>query len=236
MNEVLSQAAKRRWEKVRQLQLLEICERKKLNGYLEKKAFLIGCLMGDGSVFHYTDKNFKDHYCISFYPDSLRVTKLYVKYFYEVYGIKLKIKQEKNYFSVRIKNRVIYDDLQNCGPFDSLHWSIPLNDLSSKKAKCAWISAFFDCEANVGKRMIQVQSVNCQGILAIQRLLQEFSIESKTYVYVRKKKSWNVNYILCIMKKESRVNYLNEIGFNHPKKQYRLAISCRDRIIRSVHR
>lgn len=91
-----------------------------------------------------------------------------------------------------------------------------------------WLRAYFDCEGYVGKNVIHIQSVNKKGIEKIHELLKEFNIESKIYKYQRKNKNWNTNYLLYILKKESRLNYLKEIGFNHLIKFQKLSKFCRD--------
>ena len=94
--------------------------------------------------------------------------------------------------------------------------------LKTKTLKREWLRAFFDCEAYVGKRVIQLQSVNNRGINQIKDLLNEFKIESKIYGYERKHEKWNKNYILCVMKKASRERFLKEIGFTHARKLEKL--------------
>jgi len=72
------------------------------------------------------------------------------------------------------------------------------------------------------KKQIQLQFVNKKGIEDIKNLLETFNIESKIYSYERKNKNWNTNYILSIMKKNSRITFLNEIGFYNLKKLKKL--------------
>jgi len=184
---------------------------------------LCGFLIGDGSVFIRKSKNSDGpHYDIRFYPDDETVANLFMKTVYELYHKKSRIRKEEKYFKIGVESKLACNHLLSIIPFASLSWKIPHQVLINNECKKEFIRAFFDCEAYVGKRIIQVQSVNQQGLKEIMNLLREFGIESKMYEYHRKNKNWNTNYILCIMKKDSRERYLNNIGFNHLSKQKKL--------------
>lgn len=182
---------------------------------------LCGFLIGDGSISVYYGNNIPS-YEIRFYPDNLCVAKLYIKTLRQIYGKIPKLKNLGKYFSARIKSKFICKHLTNITSFKSLSWKIPKKILSSREDKIEFIKAYFDCEAYVGKRMIQVQSVNSTGLNQIRKLLKEFEINSKIYKYVRKNRHWNPQYILCVLQKDSRKKYLNDIGFNHPNKLQKL--------------
>lgn len=181
---------------------------------------LCGFIMGDGCIT-------KDGHEITFYPDIIENAELFKNTFQEIYKKTPKITGLHNYFRVRINLIPASRHLLSIAHFDSLSWRIPKKILINKQAKIEFLKAFFDCEAYVGQRMIQLQSVNKKGLLELQELLKGFDIESRIYQYVRKNKNWNINYILCIMKKESRMNYLIKIGFNHPYKQEKLIKTLR---------
>ena len=74
----------------------------------------------------------------------------------------------------------------------------------------------------MGKKCIQIQSVNEKGLLSMQKLLGEFDIKSNFYTYQRKNKNWNTNYLLFILRKESIYKFFKNIGFNHPVKQEKI--------------
>lgn len=184
---------------------------------------LCGFLIGDGSVFiRKSKKSDGKHYDIRFYPDDESVADLFMNTFYEVYHKKSRIKKEEKYFLIGVESKTACNHLLSIIPFASLSWKVPHALLINQECKKEFVRAFFDCEAYVGRRMIQVQSVNKEGLKQIMGLLKEFEIESKLYEYHRKNKNWNTNYILCIMKKDSRERYLNNIGFNHLSKQKKL--------------
>lgn len=184
------------------------------------KAKLCGYLAGDGCVYIHKERarphiNSKR---IAFYPDHIDLAKDFIETFYKIYKIRPHLKKEKNHFDIRICSKLAYWDLVSIAKFKSLNWNIPFKILTTKETKKEWIRSFFDCEAYVGKKMIQIQSINKRGLEQVKSLLKEFSIDSKMYSYERKQKNWNTNYLLCIMKKESRLKYLDIIGFRHPKK------------------
>ena len=182
---------------------------------------ICGFLVGDGSVSMRKEGN-RTHHDIGFYPDDENVAKLFIKTFYELYYKESRIREEEKYFRIGVESKLACKHLLSIIPFSSLSWEVPHQILINEECKKEFIRAFFDCEAYVGKRIIQVQSVNQSGLKEIMNLLKEFEIESKMYEYHRKNKNWNTNYLLCIMKKDSRERYLNNIGFNHLSKQKKL--------------
>ena len=188
------------------------------------KSKLCGYLAGDGCLYIHKERA-RPHLAskkIAFYPDHIDLAEDFVKTFYIVYGVKPYIKRNKNYFRVDICNKLAYLDLTSITNFGTLTWEVPFKLFKKIVGKREWIRAFFDCEAYVGKNVIQVQSVNKKGLEQVRKLLEEFDIPSKIYSYERRQKNWNTNYILCIMKKKYRLNYLNKIGFLHPKKMQNL--------------
>jgi len=82
--------------------------------------------------------------------------------------------------------------------------------------------AFFDSEGSVGKKSIQIQSVNERGIKQVQKLLKNLGINSKVYSYERKEKNWSINYILCINRKEDRFKFIKLINSNDPNKKEKM--------------
>ena len=132
------------------------------------------------------------------------------------------ITPKKNFYSVRISSKSACMNLLNTTKLGIHKWEVPFEFLTIKKYKIEWLRSFFDCEAYVSDKHIRVQSVNKEGLLNVQKLLLNLCIESKMYVYERKNKNWNTNYILSIHKKEDRRKFLDEIGFNHEVKLNRL--------------
>ena len=154
--------AKNRWKNVRKKirkYISENSEKTKVN-----KSRILGYLAGDGSVFRYIDRNNEEYFGISFFPDNLCVAKTYVDDMSKVYGVVLKIKEEKNHYNISIKNRVIYKELMSIGSYGNLDWKVPFKFLDTEQMKKEWLRSFFDCEAYVGKNVIQVQSVNESGL------------------------------------------------------------------------
>ncbi len=188
------------------------------------KAKIGGFLSGDGSIRARKERNnpLKIHYSIAFYPDHYSMVQSYLEAFEELYGKKPVVKRKNNYYDIRISSKPIYQDLVSDFTFGVLLWLVPFHYLLDKESKIEWLKAFFDCESSIGIRQIQLQSVNKNGLEQVMLLLKEFNIESKLYKYQRKNKNWNTNYILCIMKKESRLTFLKEIGFNHTVKLAKL--------------
>jgi len=187
------------------------------------RARICGYLAGDGSISKRFDKvQRKMHHDIVFYPDNESVAKNFICSFEALYGKRPKMLNLGNYFKVRTELKPACVDLLKEGSFRSLEWSIPKFVLKNKELMKEWLRAFFDCESYVGPRIIQVQSVNKEGLIHIQKVLKTFGVESRIYEYKRKNPNWNINYLLSIMKLDSRLKYLKTIGFNHPIKQQKL--------------
>lgn len=189
------------------------------------KARICAYLAGDGYVAIVKGRR-HTYYEVNFYPDNYSTLVAFVEAFRYVYGKEPLVYRHKNkrMYYVRCRNKKICTDLLSITKFKSLEWTIPLKLLKDRESKKEWLRAFFDCESHIAKKQIQLQSVNLIGLRQIQRLLKSFSIESKLYKYERKNRNWNTNYILSIMKRESRKKYLNEISFNHSDKKEKLAL------------
>lgn len=156
-----------------------------------------------------------------FYPDNLVLAQLFNDVLKGVYGREAAIKSMGNYYALSLTSKQAVTDLLSIASFTSKGWTFP-ETIVTKDAKIEWLRAYFDCDGYVGKKYIQLQSVNENGIKVIQKLLEDFGIESKIYDYTRKNKSWNINYLLNINKREMRIKFLREIGFNHPLKRKKL--------------
>ena len=173
-----------------------LLEKLKNPKYLSYVARLCGYIMGDGSFEIRKEKN-KGwyHHEIRFYPDNLEVGKFFILTFKELYKKEPSIKQLNNYYRIRVTSKVACQHLKEYGPFSSLNWRAPNNLLKETDLKIEFIRSIFDCEAHVGKKNIQFQSVSYNGIKDLKELLEDFNIKSKMYSYKRKNPNWNINYL-----------------------------------------
>ncbi len=202
-------------------QIFDIVKNKK-NYYL--LARLCGFLVGDGSVSIRKDKNGVVHHDISFYPDSIEVATLFSATVEYLYLKKPTFERRINYFAERMSSKIACKHLLSITPFRSLTWKVPLKILLSDLERVEFLRAFFDCEAYVGKRNIQLQSINQKGLLQIRLLLNKMNVSSKIYSHQRKNTRWNTNYMIVISRKENIKKYAELIGFNHPVKRQKLGI------------
>ena len=127
----------------------------------------------------------------------------------------------KNHYHIHVSCKTACEDLLKMTEFSSLTWRLP-NELKTDQSKKEWLRALFDCEAYVSPKLIQMQLVNKIAIHQVKNLLYSFGINSRLYEYTRKNKNWNTNYILNIGKREDRLKYLKQIGFNHTLKLNKL--------------
>lgn len=182
---------------------------------------LIAYLQGDGSLVIRNQRN-NVRYDILFYPDNLEVAHLIVDTFQKLYGRKPAINDEINHYRVRIVHKTAGEELNSLAKFSGLKWRLPYSVLINSECNIEWLRAFFDSEAYVGRNTVVANSVNESGLRQVKELLGCLGIQSRWYVYHRKQKNWNTNYILSINRKEDRQNFLKQVGFNHPAKQEKL--------------
>jgi hypothetical protein len=213
-----------RWKNLRDTISAHLTQISGQEKYVIFRARLHAYIVADGSISMYNEKKrpTATHHQIRFYPDHHSLIPLFIEAVEYLYLKTPKFTELHNFYVVRFSSQVACRDLLKIGKSKSLEWNVPRTLLCTKLAKCEWLRAFFDCEGYVNKRYIRIESVNESGIFQIQQLLKELGINSNTYRYVRKNKNWNVNYILCIARREDRQRYLNEIGFNHVLKQQKL--------------
>jgi len=217
---------KNRWSKILRKQRLAIETKTDKRSY-ELKARILGFLAGDGSLFVHLDNSKKKtikNYNIKFYPDNLEMANSFVFAFDFLYGCSLPIRkaQDGNYFVVRTKYGVAFEDLERIVSLGTYNWKVPFSFLKTRKMKIEWLRAFFDCEAHVGKNKIQVQSVNFNGLSEIKKLLFGVGIDSsKIYKYERKQANWSTNYLIELRGKQL-AKYYYTISFNHSNKRNKL--------------
>lgn len=208
-----------RWNKIQEKELEYISTNK--HKYPELQARFFGYLAGDGNIWIGNQKtNF--HHTARFFPDHDSMIPPFIESSVKIYNKYPRIVKKKNYYELTIDSKIVIKDIVNDGDFGILNWNIPTVALKNSKTKKEWLSAFFDCEAYVCKSHIKIQSVNQNGMEHIARILREFDIKTKSYVYQPKNQKWNTNYILMIHKKIDRKRYFNEIGFYHTVKKMHL--------------
>ena len=129
------------------------------------KSILCGFLAADGSVFIRTEKKTgKVHYEIRFYPDDYKLVELFATSFEKLYGKIVHVKQDNKYYRISICNKVATNDLLSLADFSSKNWTFPKKIIKSKECKKEWLRSYFDCDGYVGKKYVQLQSVNMKGL------------------------------------------------------------------------
>ena len=206
-----------RWRKVHEKEDEFIRNNSSQNSYLKMR--LLGYLAGDGYVSVRQDKT-GIHHELRFFPDHKSLIKPFVEASQKVYNKTPIIKKLKNYYMLRIYSKAVVLDILKGGDLRSLEWKVP--EFKDEMEKKEWLRAFFDSEASVVKNKISLGSINGKGIMQIKELLGKLNIDSKVYKYSQKNKNWNDVFFLNILKKKSRKNYLNKIGFSHSLKTEKL--------------
>ena len=209
-------AAISRWKKIHSKVRLS-------EGFTKEKVAINSYLCGDGNI-SIRKKGF--HHDIRFFLDDIDLAKRVVNLFEKEFNaspvirrMKSKIGGGKGFFKVEICNKPVCEHLLKLGNYGCMNWEIP-KGLSSEFKK-EWIKCFFDCEAhvNIGKRQIQVKSVNGNGLACLKNMLEGWGIFPKLYgPYKQYSENHNSYYFLIVLGKENILGYSNNIGFYHPKK------------------
>lgn len=192
------------------------------NNDLNIKASLCGFIAGDGCINQRKSGKYT-YYELRMFPDHLSLVEKLSKDFLQVYNKRPSLKRLNNFYLMRVYSQKVILDLLSYSLFGVKKWIIPpfvFNDLNFKKE---WIKSFFDAEAYVNNNYIKVHSINKEGLIQVQNILNnDFEIKSHVYTYFPKEKTYNLQYSLLIMKKTFRIKYANLIGFNHLSKMDKL--------------
>lgn len=185
-------------------------------------ARLCGFLAGDGSIMIRKDNKEKFHYVLRFFPDHESLIKPFIHSLVSVYNKKPIIKKDFRNQGLICYSKVVVQDLLSKAKFGVLKWEVPFDILKDRNSKIEWLRAFFDSECYVGKDHIKIQTVSKNGMIGVQKLLLEFGIKSRNYVYQPKNKNYHKVFILVIGPKLERLKFLNIIGLNHKIKLSKL--------------
>ena len=122
---------------------------------------------------------------------------------------------------VRVRSKLAYDDLLKYCNYFSRKWLVPIQIMnSSKEIKKEFLKALYDDEGSVipqGKQVIlRLYSVNLDGLIGVQKLLDEFNINTKIQVGFGSKRN-----VYSVTTKDLNIFY-KEIGFYCLRKQEKL--------------
>ncbi len=197
----------------------------------ESFAQFLGYYLGDGNP---------DTNRLVFYEQNEELANYYKTFFSKLFNldVKVKFRESKNYFEIRIYNKKLHDFVVEEFPEidKSLNSEIPKKILKSPdKVLAAFLRGLFDAEGYVTENELSIGMNNKYLIRQIQMSLLRFGIISGIGEYDNKKNPYsdNYRYIVRITEKES-LNYFNEaIGFNFSEKRRKLGELLNKRGIRS---
>jgi len=204
---------KKRWEK-------EHSKVKLTDGWTKEKAAINAYLCGDGYIAVRKDVNNNVHSEIQIILDNLELCKRVVSLFNTEFNIFPKIRKRKNEncYSVRAENKPVCLHLLSLGKYKSENWNVP-NGLNREQLK-EWIKCFFDCEAyvNTSSKIIQVKSINHDGLKSIKEVLKGLEINSVLYGPYKPKSEKHSAYSMINIPRKELANYNEIIGFYHKEK------------------
>lgn len=185
------------------------------------KARIIAHLIGDGCVY----KSNHD-YNIKYEVKDLESLKSFEMDMTFVYGLKLTKgfknsgKTGKPIPFIRLRSKLAYQDLLKYATYNSKDWEIKGKLASAAKSiKKEFLKALFDDEGSIitkGKGIIKLYSINCKGLIQVQKMLLEYGIKSKISSGYGLKR--NVYAILI----KDLSDFYRELGFNLKRKQDKL--------------
>jgi hypothetical protein len=131
---------------------------------------------------------------------------------------------------IRAYGKDMATDMMRYGPFGRSNWAVPFGSLNRLTAR-NWLRSFFDGDGDVNlslkisKCKVRAKSIKRPGLDGVNILLWDyFKIRGK--IYAREKptrKNWSQAYELDIFNRRNILIFAQEIGFNHPLKQRKLA-------------
>ena len=181
-------------------------------------AAIHGYLCSDGYVIKNPDTQRHKYYYIGLRNTNNVLLEDFQKKFEAVFGVKPIITNEGR---CKIQNKEIYELLTKEFSYYSYEWKLP--ELGKKNLRY-WLRAFFDCEGWVEiqrekyRRLIRAESCNEKGIIAIQKVLRNFKINSSV-----KKRTNRTIWRLTICDRKSILMFHKRIGFLHPEKSGKLS-------------
>ena len=186
------------------------------------KARIIAHLIGDGAVYR------SNHdYNVKYEVKDLESLNSFEKDMISIYGLKLTKGFKNSGITgkpipfVRLRSKLVYDDLLKYSTYHSKDWKI--NNIilnSSRKIKREFLKAFFDDEGSVvpqgNKGIIKLYSINSNGLKQLQKMLLKFNIENRLdHGYGAKR-----NVYAVLIKDLNKFD--EEIGFNLKRKENKL--------------
>lgn len=199
---------------------------KKLKPGFEKltkeKARIIAHLIADGCAFIS-----KHDYNMKYEVSDRELLSSFEKDMIKVYGLDLikgynpSGKTGKPIPFVRLRSKLAYKDLIKYAAYFSKDWRIKDKVLNSSRGiKREFLRSFFDDEGSVVKQgnygIIRLYSINLEGLKQIQKMLNEFEINSKIDAGFGLKR--NVSAVVIKDLKQ----FQKKIGFNLKRKQEKL--------------
>ena len=199
---------------------------KKLKTGFEKlskdKARIIAHCIGDGCVY-----KSKHDYNIKYEVIDSELLDMFEKDMLKVYGLKLtKVhnpsgKTGKLVPYIRLRSKLVYEDLMNYATFTSQNWKIKGKVLNSDiEIKKEFLKALFDDEGSIfrvhNRVVLRVYSINLNGLKQIEKMLSEFDIFGKIYSGYGFRRN-----VYAIVIKDPKL-FSEKIGFNLKRKQQKL--------------
>ena len=206
--------ARNRWTRVHDLEHARIRTDEQA---MCMKAALCGFLAGDGRVTH-QNNNGVHHWALGIFPDDMMMLSMCVHILESVYAKTPYITKKNKFHLLQLTSRVVVEDLQEIGTYDTHGWRIPEWIMNDKLCLISWIKGFFSAEAYVGHKTIRVQTVNQKGMSQLSRALSSLSIKHNCHTYQPRQKTYSTVYIIIIAREAERSKYARQIGFWHEKK------------------
>jgi len=194
------------------------------------KAYILGVLIGDGSLFHRE---------LSLTTIDLDFAQSFRNCVSRCYGVKARIFTEtreryrQGYaYRVRIKRLKVAEDLRRYFPdggCETFTWSIPPDvQTASNTIKGAFLGGYFDSEGSPSRSQLTASSVNLPGLRQIMTLLGGLGIKSTAYHHDDKRRASGTGrlFILDISRTTDLRGFKKLVGFTIKRKRDALRRLC----------
>lgn len=179
-----------------------------------EKAEILGLLCAEGSHYNYTTiyneyfKNRGKYYTLIRNIEAIEFTNLdkgllqhFRKLMLSVYNYAPRPTGIKTSLKIRIKKKVVIEDLLSYTDFGCTKWSVPKELFNSNKENlCAFIRGLFDGDGTLQKYFVKLVSVNYEAVTDTSKILKQLGIESKVLGPYQQKGNRKSYYNLIIPK------------------------------------
>jgi len=169
-----------------------------------EKAYIMGVLCGDGSLFKTYSKRDKYYiYGISLNAKDKDFVECFQSKVKAVYNREPQVYKSAGQWYFILQSKQAYFDLRRYGTFKTENWRVPLEiQHKSDEIKISFLQGFFDSDGVVSDGFIGFVNTNLEGLKQVQQILLNFGIISNLRLGVQKGAKSVIRDIEVVSKKD----------------------------------